>query len=81
MKNTILFDHIIIDPAIMTGKPVVKGTRLTVQFILGLFAQGMTLDEVLSEYKNLTKEDVFACFSFAREALDTTIFAPLSINK
>ena len=47
---------IIIDQDIMVGKPVIKGTRLTVQFILGLLAQGMTTEEIVQEYTQLTKE-------------------------
>lgn len=74
-----LLNRIVIDPKIMAGKPVIKGTRLTVQFIVGLLAQGTTTDEILKEYNKLTKQDILACLTFARDALDTT-FAPLSIS-
>jgi uncharacterized protein (DUF433 family) len=76
-KNTLL-KRIIIDPNIMTGKPIIAGTRLTVQYILGLLAQGMTIPEIIEEYKGLTEQDIFACLAFATEALDYTTFAPLS---
>ena len=61
-----LLDRITVDPEIMVGKPVIRGTRLTVQFILGLLAQGMTVDELTQEYQGLEKEDVSACLHFAR---------------
>lgn len=77
MKKTDALSRIVIDPNVMVGKPIIKGTRLTVQFILGLLAQGMTPEEILQEYKNLTKEDILACFSFARDTLSDTTFAPL----
>ena len=61
MKEKELLNRIVIDPKIMVGKPIIKGTRLTVQYILNLLAQGMTIEEILKEYKNVTKEDIFAC--------------------
>lgn len=60
------FDRITIDPKVMTGKPVIKGTRLTVQLILGLLAQGMTTQDIIQEYNNITQEDIFACLAFTR---------------
>jgi len=75
-----LLKRIIIDPKIVSGKPVIKGTRLTVQFILGQLAQGITIDELLKEYNNLQKEDILACIAFAHDALEGTAFAPLSIR-
>ena len=75
-----LLDRIMIDPKVMVGKPVIKGTRLTVQFILGLLAQGMTTEEILDEYNKLTKEDILACLTFAHDTLENTTFAPLSIR-
>lgn len=64
MKETDLINRIVINPKIMLGKPVIKGTRLTVQHILGLLAQGMSIEDIMQEYKNLTKEDIFACLAF-----------------
>ncbi len=72
-----LLGKIIIDPKIMVGKPVIKGTRITVQHILGLLAQGATVDDILAEYPHLLKEDVYACLLFAQQALDNSVFAPL----
>ena len=71
-------DRIILDPAVMVGKPVVKGTRLTVEFILGLLADGWTLDEVLANYPGLTRDDVLACLAYAQERLKGERVYPLS---
>lgn len=79
MNEKELLNRIIIDPKIMVGKPIIKGTRLTVEYVLGLLAQGMTTDEILQEYNKLTNEDILACFTFAQNALANTTFAPLSL--
>lgn len=77
MKTNVLLDRIAIDHQTMAGQPVIKGTRLTVPFILGLFAQGMSTEEILQEYHKLTPEDIRACFVFAQNALVDTTFVPL----
>lgn len=56
-------DRIVIDPAILVGKPVVKGTRLAVEFVLDLLAGGWTFDQILDNYPGLTAEDVRACIA------------------
>ena len=56
--------RIVVDPANLTGKPVVRGTRLTVEFVTGLLAQGWTVEQVLDNYPGLAKEDVQACLEF-----------------
>ena len=62
-------DHIVVDPLVLCGKPFVKGTRLTVEFILGLISQGWTFQEVLANYPRLTRDDIIACLEFAGERL------------
>lgn len=57
------------DPEIMVGKPVVKGTRLTAEFLLGLFAAGWTSEQVLDSYPQLTPQSLRAVFAFAAEAV------------
>ena len=79
--TTSLLQRITINPKVMVGKPVIAGTRLTVQHILGLLAQGMTIADILAEYNKLTKEDILACLLFAMQALDNTIFAPFQQEK
>ena len=61
--------HIHSDPGILVGKPVVKGTRLSVEFVLGLFATGWTRDHVLDNYPTLTREALQAVFAFAAESV------------
>jgi len=58
-------DRIAIDPEILVGKPVVKGTRLTVEFVIDLLAQGWTEAEILRNYPGLAREDILACLAYA----------------
>ena len=73
-----LFRRIIIDPNVMVGKPIVKGTRLTVEHILGLLMEGISIDEILQDYPNLKREDIFACIAVAKQALQDSTFVPMS---
>ncbi|MHB1336729.1 MAG: DUF433 domain-containing protein [Candidatus Humimicrobiaceae bacterium] len=57
------------DPEVLVGKPVVKGTRLSVEFILGLFAGGWTEQQVLENYPTLTAESLQAVFAFATDCM------------
>jgi len=61
--------RIVIDPAILTGKPVVRGTRLSVDFIIGLMAEGWSELDILRNYPGLTHDDVVACLAYARDVL------------
>lgn len=64
MNESKLLERIVMNPKVMVGKPVVRGTRLTVQYILGLLAHGATMDEILQEYEGLTRKDILACLVF-----------------
>jgi len=66
MNDETLLERITLNPKVMVGKPVIRGTRLTVEFILNLLAHGATTDEILEEYDGLTLEDIQACLLFAR---------------
>lgn len=81
MTDQKLLERITINPKVMTGKPVIKGTRLTVEFILNLMAHGATDQEIITEYKGLKKEDIQACILFASKALENTVFMPLTIEQ
>jgi uncharacterized protein (DUF433 family) len=70
-------DRIIIDPQVLVGKPVVRGTRLAVEFIIDLLAQGWTEAEILHNYPGLTRADVQACLSYASAALRDEKVYPL----
>ena len=66
-------EHIHSDPKILVGKPVVKGTRLSVVFILGLFSNGWTEQQVLENYPQLTKESLRAVFAYVQECMEDEI--------
>jgi uncharacterized protein (DUF433 family) len=78
MTDQQLLARIAIDPKVMVGKPVIRGTRLTVEYVLGLLAHGATVDEILAEYEGLVADDIHACLMFAARSLSSTEFAPLS---
>ena len=61
------YDRIEINPAIMFGKPVIKGTRITVEHILRKLAGGMTIGEILADHPHLTSDDVYAAAAFAAD--------------
>ena len=68
MKDEDLLARIVLDPRVMVGKPVIKGTRLTVDYVLNLMAHGSTVAEITQEYEGVTEEDIQACFLFATKA-------------
>ena len=80
MTDEQLLDRIAIDPSVMVGKPVIKGTRLTVEYILNLLAHGATTDEILKEYDGLLQEDLRACLLFATKSLEGVSFMPLTVG-
>jgi len=63
-------DKITVDPEVMVGKPVIKGTRITVQLIVQLLANGETETEILEDYPDLKHEDIKAALLYASECLD-----------
>lgn len=80
MTDENLINRIILDPKIKVGKPVIRGTRLTVDFILNQLACGATENEIMAEYKGLTLEDIQACFLFATKSLKNMEFMPLMVE-
>ncbi len=80
MEENKLLSRIVVNPKIMVGKPVIKGTRLTVEYILGLLAHGTSMEDLLQEYAGLTKEDIQACLLYASKSLDSTTIVPLSVE-
>lgn len=80
MNDQALLERISLDPKVMTGKPVIRGTRLSVEFILNQLAHGATTAEILDEYNSLTIEDIQACFLFAGESLSRSEFMPLEME-
>lgn len=64
-------DHprIALDPSVLLGKPVIRGTRLSVEFVIGLMAAGWDETEILTNYPGITHDDVMACLAYARDVL------------
>ncbi len=70
-------DRITVDPRILVGKPVVKGTRIAVELVVDLLAKGWTQEQILDSYPNLTAEDIRACLAYASEVLHSERVYPL----
>ena len=62
-------ERITIDPNVLVGKPVIKGTRIAVEFVIELLGRGWIVEEILREYDHLTPEDIRACLIYASEIL------------
>ncbi len=77
MNDQQLLARIITNPHVLAGKPVIKGTRLSVEYILNLLAHGATFEDILNEYAGLRQQDIQACVLFAAQALASTAFMPL----
>ncbi len=70
-------DLIVSDPAVLMGKPVIKGTRITVELILEKLAAGETIEQILAAHPRLTKEGIQAALSFAAETLRSDVIYPV----
>ena len=70
-------DHIRVDPGVLVGKPVVKGTRIAVELVVELMANGWTQEQILESYPQLTAEDIRACLAYASEVLHSERVYPL----
>jgi uncharacterized protein (DUF433 family) len=78
MKDEQFLDRIVLNPKVMVGKPTIRGTRLTVEYVLNLLAHGTTAEEILAEYEGMTQEDIQACLLFATRSLENMTFMPLA---
>lgn len=72
-----LMDRVEINPQIMLGKPVIKGTRITVEIILKKLSQNIAIEEILADYPRITRDDVQAAIAYAATALSTDEIMPL----
>lgn len=63
-------DRISIDSGVLTGKPVIKGTRLSVEVIVGLLAQGWSQEQILANYPGMVRDDIQACLQYALQMLE-----------
>lgn len=71
-------ERVVIDPSVLTGKPVIKGTRLAVEFIVDLLAQGWTEAQILENYPGVTREDIRACLQYATDILKSERVFPVT---
>jgi uncharacterized protein (DUF433 family) len=71
-------ERITVDPGVLAGKPIIRNTRLSVDFIVGLLAQEWTEAEILRNYPGLMHEDLVACLQYAREVLQAEKVYPLA---
>jgi uncharacterized protein (DUF433 family) len=62
-------DRITINPDVLGGKPIIKGTRISVEFVVGLLAQNWSEDDILKEYDHITHDDIQACLGYAHQLL------------
>ncbi len=74
-----LLERIIVNPKVMGGKPVVKGTRITVEQVLKLLAQGLTTEEILKDYPHLSKDDIAAVLLYAAKVASEEEIFPVTI--
>jgi len=77
MDDEQLLERVVINPKVMLGKPVIKGTRLTVEYIIDRLAHGASADELIVEYEGLLTDDIAACLLFAKKSLSETDYFPL----
>ena len=63
--------RIALDPKVLAGKPIIRGTRLSVEFVIGLMAEGWSEADILENYPGITHEDILACFAYARDTLSS----------
>jgi uncharacterized protein (DUF433 family) len=74
-------ERIIVDPNILVGKPVIKGTRLAVEFIVELLAQGWAESEIMRNYPGVTREDIAACLMYASNILKAEKIYPFELSQ
>ena len=74
-------ERIALDPGVLVGKPVIKGTRIAVEFIIELLAEGWNQEEILKNYPRLTREDILAALRWASETLRAEKVYPLAVRQ
>jgi uncharacterized protein (DUF433 family) len=61
--------HIVLDPEVLAGKPLIRGTRISVEHVISLLAEGWSEVDILDNYPGLTRADLLACLAYARDVL------------
>lgn len=75
-----LLERIVVDPKVMVGKPVIKGTRVPVEHVLTLMAQGLTVEEILKDYPHLMRDDVAAVLLYAAKVTGREEVYPVTVE-
>ena len=70
-------ERIIVNPKVLGGKPIVQGTRLSVEHIINLLASNISEEEILEDYPHITREDIHACLKYAARSLKNEIYLDL----
>lgn len=73
-------DRIETNPEVLTGKPVVAGTRISVELVVELLAENWSIEEILEQYPALSREDIQACLHYARETLQSERVYPVKTS-
>ena len=68
--------YIVLNPEIQSGKPVISGTRITVELIIEKLAEGESIDQILESHPHLDRNSIFACLSFAADSLKNELYFP-----
>jgi uncharacterized protein (DUF433 family) len=76
-----MIERIVVDPEVLVGKPIIKGTRIAVEFVINLLAQGWKEEDILKNYPHLSREDIFACLKYASEILQSEKVFPYPTTK
>jgi uncharacterized protein (DUF433 family) len=76
-----LKDRIVLDPKILSGKPLIRGTRIAVEFVIDLLAGGWSVEQVLKEYDHLTMADIQACLLYVSDMLHDERIYPFPVFK
>ena len=71
--------RIVLDPDVLAGKPIIRGTRLSVEFVIGLLADGWSEAQIAANYPGLAHEDILACLAYARDALGAEKVFPSAV--
>ena len=71
-------ERIVVDPDVLAGKPLVRGTRISVEYVLDAMAAGATEDELLASHPRLTRADVLACVAYAADVIRSERVLPLT---
>jgi uncharacterized protein (DUF433 family) len=69
-------ERITVDPDVLVGKPIIRGTRISVEFVVDLLGRGWTVEQVLQEYDHLAPQDIQACLAYASEVLKSERVLP-----